>query len=164
MTLATHSIIAAALTKPIAHAHPALLFIMGIASHYLSDAIPHWDYTILSVENKEQSDERRIGSNRTLIVKDLIHFGADTTIGFGAALLLIWPETPQELLWTIIAPFGGMLPDYLQGIYAIKKFSFLKPVQKFHDIMHTKILLGAYPMIGIPFQLILFIAAALYLY
>ena len=155
MTLTTHSIIAATITKPIASAHPALIFLAAVASHYLSDAIPHWDYKILSVENKEDPHGRRLSSDRSLIIKDLVRFGLDTSVGFGAALILIGPETPQELLWAMLAPFGGMLPDFLLGVYAVKKFSFLKPIQLFHDFWHTKILLGPYPLIGIPFQLVI---------
>ena len=151
MTLATHSIIAAAVTKPLMRMHPAFILLTAIASHYLSDAIPHWDYKIASLENSEDKKHRRFGNNRKLIYRDIGNFAIDGLSGAGIVLLAIRPITREQWTWAILAIVGGCLPDFLQAIYILK----LKPLrlhQKFHDMFHTKIRLGPYPMLGIPMQ------------
>ena len=55
MTLTTHSLIAAAVTKPLAAANPLLIFAAAFASHLIADAIPHWDYPLASLVKKEQN-------------------------------------------------------------------------------------------------------------
>lgn len=158
MTLTTHSIIAAAITKPLGHAHPVLIFALAIFSHYLSDAIPHWDYKINSVENLENPDNRRIGSNRGAIKKDIIHFTFDGLLGAAIVIFVIQPATFQQWAWALAAITGGCLPDFLQGLYVFK-IKILRFPQRFHDFFHSKICLSPYPLIGIPFQaVILFIA------
>ena len=67
------------------------------------------------------------------------------------------PQSLHEALPLAAAVIGGILPDFLQGVYFTKKAEFLKPLQKLHDFMHTKIKLGPYPLIGIPFQVAILI-------
>jgi hypothetical protein len=53
MTLTTHALLGAAAAS-LFPASPALAFAAGFASHFAADALPHWDYKILSKkENKE---------------------------------------------------------------------------------------------------------------
>ncbi len=153
MTLTTHSIIAAAVTKPLARMNPLIALIVAIATHYLSDAIPHWDYKILSIEN-ETSENRHLGSNRKAITKDIFHFALDGFLGAAIIILITRPATLQQWLWVMAAVIGGCLPDFLQGLYVLK-LRFLRLPQKFHDMFHTNIRLGAYPLFGIPFQVII---------
>jgi len=152
MTLTTHSIIAAAVTKPLAHMNPLIALIVAVGTHYLSDAIPHWDYKILSIENAEDKENRHFGSNKRAIAKDIFHFALDGFLGAGIIILITLPATLQQWLWVGAAVIGGCLPDFLQGLYVFK-LPFLRLPQKFHDMFHTDIRLGAYPLFGIPFQL-----------
>ncbi len=152
MTLATHSIIAAAVTKPLAAAHPILILITAIATHYLSDAIPHWDYKLKSIENPEDKEHCRWGTNRTAIAKDISRMAFDGISGAAIVLLAVRPVTREQWLWVLAAIIGGCLPDFLQGIYMLK-LKFLRFHQTLHDLFHTNIRLGGYPLIGIPFQL-----------
>lgn len=151
MTLTTHSIIAAAITKPIAAMNPLFIFVLAVASHYLSDAIPHWDYEIASLDNPEDKEDPHIRYNRHAIITDMSHFVIDTIVGSLVVILIIRPVTMQQWVWIALAIFGGCLPDFLQGFYALK-LKFLRPHQRLHDIFHTDIRLGKYPLIGIPFQ------------
>lgn len=160
MTLTTHSIIAAAVTKPFAAMSPLLIFVIAIASHYLSDAIPHWDYQLTSIEDKEDKEKRRWGSNRRMLIKDISSMALDGFLGVGIVLLVVRPVTTQQWAWVLAAIIGGSLPDFLQGLYMLK-LKFLRPHQRLHDIFHTKIRLGPYPLFGISFQMIFF-AIALY--
>lgn len=158
MTLTTHSIIAAAVTKPFAAMNPLLIFAVAIASHYLSDAIPHWDYQLTSIEDKEDKEKRRWGSNRRMLIKDAYSMALDGFLGAGIVLLIVRPVTAQQWVWVLVAIIGGSLPDFLQGLYMLK-LKFLRSHQRLHDIFHTKIRLGPYPLFGIPFQMIFFLIA-----
>lgn len=165
MTLATHIVIAAAVTKPLTLS-PFIGFFIGVISHYLSDAIPHWDYRLHSILDKgldaPSEDKRTI--DYALFVKDIRNTALDFFIGLGVALFLFWPITMQEFLYVLLVSFGGVLPDFLQGVYFTGKAPFLKPVQKFHDLMHTDIKLGRYPLIGIPLQAVIVLISLLFLF
>ena len=154
MTLATHAVIAAAVTKSLMHAHPALTFAVAFASHFLADAIPHWDYKLVSLENPEDSEKRRFGRNRSALIRDVKNFTLDGFLGAGIVLLFVRPVTREQWIWAILAIVGGCLPDFLQGLYVLK-IKFLQRHQKFHDMLHTNIRLGPYPLIGIPFQAVI---------
>ena len=151
MTLTTHSIIAAAVTKPLARMHPAFILIAAVTSHYLSDAIPHWDYKIVSLENPEDKEKRHLTKDHNLISQDIRNFAIDGFVGAAIVLLVIRPVTQQQWTWAVLAIIGGCLPDFLQGLYVFKIKS-LGLHQIFHDLFHTKIQLGPYPMLGIPMQ------------
>jgi hypothetical protein len=47
MILCTHAVVGAALASFVP-SHPAAAFAIGFASHFVLDAIPHWDYSIKS--------------------------------------------------------------------------------------------------------------------
>ena len=161
MTLTTHSIIAAAITKPLMRVHPVFIFLVAVASHYASDAIPHWDYQVASIENPQDKEHRHWRRNRATILKDIIHFALDGFLGAAIVLVIIRPVSAQQWTWAGLAIIGGCLPDFLQGVYMLER-KFLRLHQRFHDICHTNIRLGPYPLLGIPFQ-ILIGAAALYM-
>ncbi len=158
MTLATHIVIAAAVTKNIASRHPVLGFFAAIASHYLSDAIPHWDYSLRATEYNEDMEKLRWGRNRALMWRDLRHFALDGFIGAAVVLIAIRPVSAAQWTWAGLSIVGGVLPDFLQGLYFLG-MRFLLPLQRFHDLAHTKMRLGPYPLIGIPFQALIFLLA-----
>ena len=160
MTLTTHSIIAAAATKPLAAMNPILAFVIAIISHYLSDAIPHWDYPLTSIENPENKENRRWEFNRKAIIRDVSSMAFDGMLGIAIVVIAVRPATAHEWIWVIAAIIGGSLPDFLQGLY-IFTLKFLRHHQWLHDIFHTNIRLGPYPLVGIPFQLVI-VAIALY--
>lgn len=155
MTLTTHAIIAATATKPLSGAHPAVIFLVAILSHYLSDAIPHWDYPLDSVQNKENPEKRAWSSKRSLVIKDLVKISFDALVGFAVVFYFTHPASTVECLVAFLAAFGGMLPDGLQGLYMTVKLPIFRFIQRFHDMFHTNIRLGPYPRLGIPFQLLI---------
>ncbi|MDP3771957.1 MAG: hypothetical protein Q8Q94_01105 [bacterium] len=152
MTLTTHAAIAVALTKPFMHAHPIIIFCIAIASHYLSDAVPHWDYPLSSISAAKNAEGRRWHFHSTHFLKDARNMACDGILGLTLVLALAHPTTVREFSWVLLAVIGGALPDFLQGVYYTRRAELLRPVQHFHDTMHTNIRLGAYPFIGIPFQ------------
>ena len=155
MTLTTHIAIAAAVTRPIAHIHPALTFVVALASHYLSDAIPHWDYELRSPEKDELARVKKISIHHPEFGRDFIKMSLDGTLGLVLMWFIIGPVSFETTIWIGLAAVGGCLPDFLQGVYTILDLKFLAPLHRFHHLMHTKIRLGPYPKMGIPFQLVI---------
>lgn len=148
MILITHALIGAAAASPFGAAHPVIAFLIGYASHLLADAIPHWDYQLLSLGDQEKSDDFRWAFKSAAFRKDVIRIVLDFSAGIGL-VLLVRPEPSLSLLSAVL---GGIAPDALQGIYFTRYAPFLKSLQKMHDSFHTEMKLGPYPLIGIPFQ------------
>ena len=156
MTFTTHILIAGALTKPIVHAHPVLSFGVAIASHYLTDLIPHWDYGIRSIDKKTQENVDAIqwDFRDKKFWRDFSHFTFDALLGLGILTLISWPTSLTQFSALFFVSAGAVLPDFLQGIYFTRKANFLKPAQRLHDFFHTRLRLSPYPLIGVPFQLV----------
>ena len=159
MTLATHIIIAAAATKPIASTHPLLIFAAAIITHYLSDAIPHWDYSLFSIDSEVRHEERKWNFRDRAFLKDIRNIAFDALLGTALVALIARPASSGEFLWLFLTAAGAVLPDFLQGVYFTRRADFLRRLHHFHGFMHSKIALGPYPLIGIPFQAIIFFAA-----
>src|ERR1700676_3562729 len=96
MILSTHAIVGAAIASFLP-SHPAAAFVLGFASHFILDAIPHWDYPIRST-----SVNPNIGAPMTFdraLLQDVITIGSDGLLGILAALLLF---ASAESLWAIL--------------------------------------------------------------
>lgn len=159
MTLATHIIIAAAATKPIASAHPLLIFAVAIITHYLSDAIPHWDYSLSSIDSEIRHEKRKWKLDDSTFLRDIRNIAFDGLMGTLLVALITSPSSTNEFLWLFLAASGAVLPDFLQGVYYTRRADFLRIIHHFHGFMHSKISLGPYPLIGIPFQAVIFLTA-----
>jgi len=145
LTLTTHILVATAVSKPFFDADPALIFTVAVASHYLSDAIPHWDWHLHSVdEDLSENYNHRLIPDKALIFRELARVALDIALGSALVLMLIQPHfTLQELLPICIAIIGGILPDSLQPVFWIwKQKNPFRWVKKFHSFMHSRILLG----------------------
>lgn len=162
MTLTTHILIAVAATKPIALSHPGLIFAVAIASHYLSDLIPHWDYRIRSLVQGKRPGEEHWQPHGPSLRNDIIHGSSDFLIGSLSALVLSRITPEFNLWWYSSAVIGGVLPDALKALYELLgRPKFLTTVETMDAKLHTKIRLGPYPLIGIPFQLAILAVAVI---
>lgn len=160
MTLTTHIAIAAAVTHPFMGAHPAVIFSIAVASHYLADAVPHWDYRLASMGSSTIPREKRWSGTVSTVRMDIVRAGSDALIGAILVFLVARPSDPVAIAWLVASIIGGPLPDAMQGVYYIFKHPrWLAPLQRFHDHMHSKVRLGYYPLIGIPFQLAILLGA-----
>ncbi|MDO8493661.1 MAG: hypothetical protein Q7S19_03925 [bacterium] len=142
MTLATHILIAGAVTKPfLGQVNNLTIFGISVFSHYLSDAIPHYDYKLLSIEWKEgQKYNSKITPNAKLIIADLLNISIDIAIGIAFLVLLTRPEANLSNLITYsLIIFGAILPDALQPIFIMWKKSPMNLIQTFHDFWHAKL-------------------------
>lgn len=142
MTLTTHAVIGAAITSVMPQ-HLVLGFSLALASHYLCDAIPHWDYSISDSSDKQ---------NKKLNFMDLLKIGFDISLGILLALYF-FTLSNSNLFWIpLIGVIGGTLPDALQFVYW--KFSH-QPItffQNLHNFFHSKYDLNNKPLIGITIQ------------
>lgn len=159
MTLTTHIVIAAAITKPLMTVSPVFAFLAAIASHYLSDAIPHWDYSLTSLIEEKGHEKQHWQFSRSSFLRDLRNVAIDGLLGAGMIFLFFWPDSTAELVPLIFIITGAILPDFLEGLYSTRRLPFLELPHRLHAKIHTKIKLGPYPLIGIPFQVLIFLIA-----
>lgn len=148
--------------------HPALAFCAGFCSHFLLDAIPHWDYPLGSSTKHATEDPLKgdfiIGK---AFVFDLIKIGIDFLIGLSIVFFFVFNSDynfisflSSSILWGAL---GGMVPDFLQFAYYKIKKEPLTTLQRFHLFMHTDIRLKDWHVVGPLLQIIL-IGCALGLY
>lgn len=130
MVLTPHAVVGAGV---------ALLFpnqpLVGVAaafcSHFILDAIPHWDYKILSSSARPLSNEKFTLTREFYL--DLVRIGTDAVIGLALSLLIFSPRTLVAL-----GACAAMFPDFLQFVYARLPNSPLKYLQSFHIWIHAK--------------------------
>ena len=148
MILSTHAVVGAAIASFLP-SHPIAAFVLGFASHFILDAIPHWDYRIKSTSVNPNIGEPMI-FDRALL-QDALTIGSDALLGIVAALFLF---ASAESLWAILlGSFGAMLPDPLQFAHVRLPRAPLRTLQLFHRWMHTDRQIG--PVLGICSQLAL---------
>jgi len=150
MSLATHIVFAAAVTKPLLETYnPLLIFVVAFASHFVIDAIPHFDYKLSSVEND------KIIRNHKAITKDILNISVDVLIGsiiLFVTYSFIASQFPVSAFLVVI--LGAVLPDALQAVYWLFKNSPVKYLQRFHLSIHANTKIKSMPL-GIGTQLAL---------
>lgn len=157
MILSSHIIVAAAATAPlvitpISPANTALIFLTALASHYLLDLIPHWDYKLSSITNYPK-DKETVIFKKELLWKDLWKVSSDGLLGLVIALwILNLSFSFEQVFLLLIIVLGAILTDILEIIYAATKKSFLASFHKFHHICHTNHRFENQPIKGILFQ------------
>jgi hypothetical protein len=95
MILSTHAIVGAALASFLP-AHPIGAFIIGFGSHFVLDAIPHWDYPI-----KSRSVDPKFGAPvvfDSAMWRDALTIGSDAVFGIMIALLVFGS---RENFWSV---------------------------------------------------------------
>lgn len=117
MVLTPHAIIGATLAG-LAPGHPLVGFVLGFISHFVFDAIPHWDYRLDFFETNSLSRN------------DLIKLTVDFILG----LSLVWFFVPT-LVWGAL---GGLAPDALRFVYQKTGSRLLAPLQRFHLWIHVE--------------------------
>ena len=170
MTLATHAVVGAAVAELFPN-HPVTAFAVGFASHFILDAIPHWDYKILSnyanpnvamcTNAHGLQSSSKIKPDR-LFKLDILRIGCDFALGIILILVLFQPYGLNKLLVLALGAFGAILPDFLQFIYMRFPHQPLVALQKFHiSLMHAKSDLNNRPIIGITSQVAVMICTVL---
>ncbi len=152
MTLGTHAVVGAAVVVAVS-GHPILGAVLAFASHFILDAIPHWDYAILS-ESANPLGNSKFSLNSTF-VKDLARIGLDACIGLAIVIFFFYRYRFDLLDQALIGAVFAMLPDPLQFAYRLFPKEPLVSLQKFHIWIHAKIRLNDKPVLGPLLQVIL---------
>jgi hypothetical protein len=132
MILSTHAIVGGALAS-FMPAHPAAAFVVGMASHYAIDAIPHGDYPLRSISIWKG---RTAITSTPLLLRDLFMIASDAAIGIAITLWLY--AGPGVTLAVLSGAIGAILPDPLRLAYRLFPREPLRSLQRFHVWMHTK--------------------------
>jgi len=151
MTLTTHAIAGAAIAASMPH-HPIIGFTLAFASHFILDAIPHWDYALSSSTSdpKDRMNDDMAINGRFLF--DLLKIGLDVMCGM-LLTLVVFDLYGPHLLWVpLVGACGAILPDALQFVYWKWRREPLVSLQRFHLWIHAKLNFNEKPLVGIPFQ------------
>lgn len=169
MTLATHAVVGGAVAS-LFPSHPIIAFFAGFFSHFVLDAIPHWDYKILSayanpdvamsVNKAEFGGSGKIKADKYFI-SDLLRIGTDASLGIFITLLVWHPTTIIQLEILALGVFGAILPDFLQFVYTRFPYQPMIFIQNFQNFMQAKYKLNDKPILGIFLQAVVMITAVL---
>jgi hypothetical protein len=85
MILSTHAVVGGAIAS-LMPGHPALAFVIGAASHFAIDAIPHVDYPLYSISVKRSAPSAL--TLNWLLVQDLGLITLDACLGVAIVLWL----------------------------------------------------------------------------
>jgi hypothetical protein len=133
MILTTHAIVGGALAS-LFPSHPTVAFAAGFASHFVIDAIPHWDYPLQSI-SLVPGDRNQLKLDGPLL-QDLALIGFDACAGL--ALAVGWFATPATAAVVVLGALAAMLPDPLQFVHSLHPHEPLVSLQRFHRWIHTK--------------------------
>jgi hypothetical protein len=131
MILSTHIVVGTAVASLFPN-QPLIGFSAAFTSHFLLDAIPHWDYELSSKktnwDNRMEDDfnlDRRFVNDLRKILTDIVA---------GALLATAGLAVSGHWSLTVLAAgiFGGILPDALQVVYVKFRHQPLTSLYRFH--------------------------------
>ncbi|MCC6290988.1 hypothetical protein IT398_02895 [Candidatus Nomurabacteria bacterium] len=145
MILVTHAVVGGAIGQVIGN--PSLAFSAGFLSHFILDAIPHWDYPLGAKIGAALDVDMNISSK--YFKHDIAKITLDILIGF------IFVYIFQLSFW---AAAGAIFPDFLQFAYFKLRWRPLRWLQSFHIWIHSDLRLDSRPVFGPLLQILLIIA------
>ncbi|MES2006504.1 MAG: hypothetical protein V4436_00180 [Patescibacteria group bacterium] len=158
MTLTTHAIVGAAAASLFPN-QPLLAFAAGFASHFAIDALPHWDYRILSKVQKEDRLTDEFATTGPLFLLDLLRIGSDALLGLVLAVWIFSFWLFDLPVWFVaLGACAGILPDPLQFVYYKFHITLLRPLQRFHIWIQKGRSIYPHMAAGIFYQLIMVVA------
>jgi len=154
--IAASAVVAPLLNRPLSFANVALIFFASFLSHFALDALPHWDYKMLSFP--KENGERQFIFKKYFLTKDLLKNLLDGVIGLGGAILIIgFPKDFLEFVLFGLIVFGAILPDILEALFVIKKWRVLESLHKFHLAIHGKRVFINKPFWGVISQILIIV-------
>lgn len=163
MILSTHAIVGAAVSS-FFPAHPVVGVAAAFASHFVLDSIPHWDYSIPAL--KAAADHRH-DPNYVMSPLALVDIGRlifDVSLG-GAVTLLLIVTVPAVPAWIFLGgAFFGMLPDLLAFWSRRFRPRWLRPLDRFHYAVHSRVKFTVPWFVGAAWQALIMLAAMLAVY
>jgi len=151
----THAIAGAAIGS-LMPTHPVAAFVFGVVSHYALDSVPHWDYPLYSV--RVHKGDCSSMTMRRALVRDFFNVGFDLAVGVIISFMFFY--NPASLIAVCAGLVGGVLPDFLQFVYACAPRTPMKYLQQFHHWIHTshKLRQEGKSAIGIVYQVAIVVA------
>lgn len=155
MTLTAHALVGAAAAALVPQ-NPLAGFALGFASHFVIDAIPHWDYEPRSLrENKADKLKTFIEPGRDF-ENDVLFVLGDALLGFllSALVMSLWLfHVPfSTVFWGV---FGALVPDGLHFIYFKWHVPWLVPLERFHNWVQEASPLAVPAWVGVGLQVVL---------
>jgi len=135
MILTNHAITGAALASLIPN-QPLVGFSVGFLSHFVLDAIPHWDYNLESKKEDGNKMNDDLVINRKF-AKDILKIGTDGMTGLLLAYFLFSFYMKVSVFAVLCGAIGAMTPDALQFVYMKWRHQPLVSFQHFHIWIHT---------------------------
>lgn len=136
MILTTHMVVGGALARAFSF-NPPISFAIGLASHYVFDLIPHWEYKLNSIIFKNKSVKNNLFFTKGHL-SDFLKIGIDLLIGvFFVWLFFASAVRPEEFLAVWLGALGGVLPDIGQFFYLKFNNRLWHLTQKIHDFFHS---------------------------
>ena len=154
MILATHGIVGGAIGYLIPQ-NPVLSFFLGVISHFVIDAVPHWHYPVFSAKIDRENPLNNDMVLNKWFAGDLFDIGIDFLLGIWIAASVFHPEASVDaaMISILCGAIGGIFPDPLQFVYFKMPNRLLLPLQKFHIWIHAENFLDKRHLIGISSQI-----------
>ena len=152
MILSVHATFGAAVAS-LVPSHPILGFTLGFISHFALDAIPHKDYSLISIETGPDKKLRPIDliQKKFGLIRDIMVVSFDALIGLSLAFLFFF--NPVHPLVFFLGAIGSLIPDFLTFLYLLFKHKSLSSFFNFHvELVHTKFILKLDQVTGVLFQ------------
>jgi hypothetical protein len=128
-------------------------FAVGFASHFVLDAIPHWDYTLVSQKKNggdRLNDDIPLDKN---FVRDLFVIGLDGVVGLSFAYLYFVVYLNYSAFVILCGVVGASLPDILQFVQMKYRHEPFNSLRRFHLWIQTWKSLDNKPVWGILSQM-----------
>jgi len=113
---------------------------LGLFSHYIVDAIPHWDdYLSLEFDSRAKLKKLQFLKDKFLY-KELSKVTIDILIGLSVLSLMLFKNSGfDNIVYAAVGIFFGVLPDPLQLLYLMTNWRFLKANHRIQLYLHTLI-------------------------
>lgn len=138
MVLTPHGIFGAVVAIEISRrtTQTALGITLAFFSHFLLDAIPHWDYLTSSLKKIRSFPLAELLKNRNFW-QDALSIALDLLTCF-LIIIFLFGRSPQDFLIALGGAFAAILPDLLQFLHWVfPSFSPLSKFKKFHHQFHA---------------------------
>ena len=161
MILVTHSLVGAAILKPLDNNW--LVFLVIIFSHFLLDALPHYDYEVGALSGLPQGFRNKL---KALFSRShypfFIKVSTDYLLAITLPFILIQPSDFSVFLKILVAISAALLPDFFIGFWRMFPSNKVFYVSRLiHQKVHTNIRFEGRPVLGMSLN-IAYTLAALY--
>jgi len=158
MILVTHGLVGGSVA--LATGNPFLGALAAFASHFVLDAIPHWDYHLPALD--ESNGPMNIEIERRGLLETYAKVFIDGVLGVLLPVLLAYfAEVPVALVF--VGCVFAILPDFLQFVYFKTKTPLLYHFMLFHTLIHSHVRFDKRPVLGIAMQAMFWLLSVVYM-